>query len=217
MARRPGGRRQRALPRTQPPPPGRAQRPRRTAAQPQPSVSGLRGGRVPRPLSSRAPAHAPRARGVSLAARAPRAASQVSLSASRTGASSPGVLRARLSSPRLSSSQARSRPPALSPASSPARRLSHSAHRQDSLGAHPPACFCSAASRWGFFSLLRPRPHSHLSRPRPGPAPGAQVGSAPEKLREEGRAPVGCETRPEIGATANSGRKRRVLIQNPCD
>lgn len=116
MARRPGGRRQRGLLRTQPPPPGRAQRPRRTAAQPQPlpSVSGLRGGRVPRPLSSRAPAHAPRARSPSGCAGASRRLSGLSRRA-EPAPPPPSVLRARLSSPLLSSSQARSRPPSLPP------------------------------------------------------------------------------------------------------
>lgn len=162
--------------------------------------------RRPPPAPAPRPGPAPRAHGVPAPAQrlrtAPRPSSPAALQlgagscsapgpqvspGAEPGSSSPTVLRARLSSPRLSSSQARCRPPyRLS--------LSHTLPTQ-----RFPRCAPTRLSSL----LLRLRLSPSLSRNSaptcPGPAPGAQVSPAPEEPWEGARAPLDCLGKQEVG------------------
>lgn len=178
MVLRPGGRRQ-------PPPPGRAQRPGRAGSQPQPRVSGLRRGRLPRPRSSGAPAHAPRTRGRS-AERAPRRGPK-SLQ-EQSPAPPPRVSSARgspfLSTPLLvAGALPRSLPPARSH-TLPTRRF--------------PRCAPARLSSLLLPLQLSPSPGCDRAPTCPGPAPGVQVGPAPKELWEWERAPLAFLAQQEV-------------------
>lgn len=173
MVLRPRGRRQ-------PPPPGRALRPGRAGSQPQPRVSGLRRGRLPRPRSSGAPAHAPRTRGPS-AARAPRGGPK-SLP-EQSPAPPPRVSSARgspfLSTPLLvAGALPRSLPPARPPARShtlPTRRF--------------PRCAPARLSSPLLPLQLSPSPGRDRAPTCPGPAPGYRW-APPQRSSGKGKEPL---------------------------